>query len=328
MKRESWNIGAHTAVLCYIGKRLVGLFCILLGLSFFVFALTYILPSDPVQQLLSSMGATQDPELVAAMQARYGLDKSFLEQYFSWLSGVLQGNLGTSVYYDETVNSVLMRKLPNTIRLAVVSFLLTVVISFPLGAASALYRNKFVDYVIRFLSFVGMSMPGFWVGLILMYWLAVEHRLLPVSGNSGWISLVLPSITLSIGLSALFIRRIRAAMLEQMDSLYTIGEQARGISRPRIILRHVLPNSMLTLITLLGMSFGDLLGGTMVVETIFGWNGVGATAIEAISNRDYQLIQGYVLWVGTIYVVINLLVDLSYKYLDPRIRLEKENGDA
>lgn len=310
----------------YILKRFVGLICILLGLSFFVFALTYILPSDPVQQLLASMGASQDPELVASLQARYGLDKSFLEQYISWISGVVQGDLGISIGYNESVNSVLARKLPNTIRLAISSFVLTVIISFPLGILSALYRNKFVDYSIRVLSFVGMSMPGFWVGLLLMYWLAVQHRLLPVAGNSGFASLVLPSITLSIGLSALFIRRIRSAMLEQIDSLYTIGEQARGVPKWRIIVCHVLPNSMLTLITLLGISFGDLLGGTMVVETVFGWNGIGATAIEAISNRDYQLIQGYVLWVGTIYVVINLLVDLSYKYLDPRIRLEQENS--
>lgn len=313
-------------MLGYILKRLMGLMCILLGLSFFVFALTFILPSDPVQQLLASMGASQDPELVESLQVRYGLDKSFLEQYISWISGVLQGDLGISVGYNESVNSVLARKLPNTIRLAVSSFILTVIISFPLGILSALYKNKFIDYTIRFLSFVGMSMPGFWVGLLLMYWLAVQHRLLPVAGNSGFSSLILPSITLSIGLSALFIRRIRSAMLEQMDSLYTIGEQARGVPKWRIILKHVLPNSMLTLITLLGISLGDLLGGTMVVETVFGWNGIGATAIEAISNRDYQLIQGYVLWVGTIYVGINLLVDLSYKYLDPRIRLEKENS--
>lgn len=311
-------------MLTYIFKRILGLLCILLGLSFFVFALTYILPSDPIQQLLSSMGASQDPELVAALQSKYGLDQSFLQQYWNWITGVLQGDLGTSVHYNESVNSVLARKLPNTIRLAVCSFILTVIISFPLGILAALFHKKWVDHVIRWLSFVGMSMPGFWIGLLLMYWLAVVHRLLPVSGNSGWASLVLPSITLSIGLSALFIRRIRSAMLEQLDSLYTIGEQARGVSRMRILLKHVLPNSMLTLITLLGMSFGDLLGGTMVVELIFGWNGVGATAIEAISNRDYQLIQGYVLWVGTIYVMINLLVDLSYKYLDPRIRLEKE----
>lgn len=311
-------------MLTYIFKRILGLLCILLGLSFFVFALTYILPSDPIQQLLSSMGASQDPELVAALQSKYGLDQSFLQQYWNWITGVLQGDLGTSVHYNESVNSVLARKLPNTIRLAVCSFILTVIISFPLGILAALFHKKWVDHVIRWLSFVGMSMPGFWIGLLLMYWLAVVHRLLPVSGNSGWASLVLPSITLSIGLSALFIRRIRSAMLEQLDSLYTIGEQARGVSRMRILLKHVLPNSMLTLITLLGMSFGDLLGGTMVVELIFGWNGIGATAIEAISNRDYQLIQGYVLWVGTIYVMINLLVDLSYKYLDPRIRLEKE----
>lgn len=312
----------------YIAKRILGLIFILIGLSFTVFALTSILPSDPVQKMLASMGAAQDPEVVAKMQERYGLDDPFLVQYSNWITGVLQGDLGMSVHYNESVNSVLARKLPNTVLLAVTAFTLTVVVSFPLGILSALYHNKWVDYLIRFFAFVGMSMPGFWVGLVLVQWLAVEHRLLPVSGNNGWQSLILPSVTLSIGLVALFIRRIRSALLEQLDSTYTMGGQARGVNRWRIILRHVLPNSMLTLITLLGLSFGDLLGGTMVIEIVFGWNGVGATAIEAINNRDYQLIQGYVLWVGTIYVMINLLVDLSYKYLDPRIRLEKENSNV
>lgn len=305
----------------YVLKRILSLLIILLGLSFLVFAITTLLPSDPVQQLLASMGAEQDPEVIAQMKKEYGLDESFIVQYKNWLSGVLQGDLGKSVHYGTSVNEVLERKLPNTIKLAVASFILTIIISFPLGILSALYHKKWVDKIIRWLSFLGLSMPGFWVGLLLIYWLSVRMKLLPVNGSESFANLIMPTITLSIGLSALFIRRIRSAMLEQMKQDYTVGAKARGVGKARIILRHVLPNSFLTLITLLGIAFGDLLGGTMIIETIFGWNGIGKTGIEAISNRDYQLIQGYVLWAGTIYVVINLLVDISYKYLDPRIRI-------
>ena len=305
----------------YVLKRLVSLAFILLGLSFFVFAMTSMLPSDPVQRLLATMGAEQNPEVIAAMKAEFGLDEPFLVQYKNWMFGVLQGDLGQSVYYNESVNDVLARKLPNTIRLAVASFILMVLISFPLAIFSAVYHKKWPDIIIRMLSFIGVSMPSFWVGLILINVLAVSMHWLPVSGSETLSHLVMPSMTMAIGLSALFIRRIRSAMLEQMNKPYIIGLESRGVSRARIIACHVLPNSLLTLVTLLGISFGDLLGGTMIVETIFGWNGIGKTAIEAITNRDYQLIQGYVLWVGTIYVVINLLVDISYKYLDPRIRL-------
>ena len=305
----------------YVLKRLVSLAFILLGLSFFVFAMTSMLPSDPVQRLLATMGAEQNPEVIAAMKAEFGLDEPFLVQYKNWMFGVLQGDLGQSVYYNESVNDVLARKLPNTIRLAVASFILMVLISFPLAIFSAVYQKKWPDIIIRMLSFIGVSMPSFWVGLILINVLAVSMHWLPVSGSETLSHLVMPSMTMAIGLSALFIRRIRSAMLEQMNKPYIIGLESRGVSRARIIACHVLPNSLLTLVTLLGISFGDLLGGTMIVETIFGWNGIGKTAIEAITNRDYQLIQGYVLWVGTIYVVINLLVDISYKYLDPRIRL-------
>lgn len=218
----------------YILNRTISLMIILIGLSFFVFALTSILPSDPVQQLLASMGAEQNPEVVAAMKAEYGLDEPFFVQYKNWITGVLQGDLGQSVYYRESVNVILARKLPNTIRLATTSFLLMVVISFPLGILSAIYHNKWIDHIIRGLSFLGLSMPSFWVGLILIYTFAVQLKMLPVSGSESPRHLIMPSITLAISLSSLFIRRIRSAMLEQMNKLYIIGEESRGISRRRI----------------------------------------------------------------------------------------------
>jgi len=225
-----------------------------------------------------------------------------------------------SVKYTEPVRDVLGRKLPNTIRLACSSFIMMIVISFPLGILSAVYKNKVADYIIRFLSFIGVSIPTFWFGMILIFILGVRLKLLPVAGFSSWKSIIMPTMTLGVTYSASYIRRIRAVMVEQLSEEYISGLKSRGVSKARIIFVHVLPNSLLSVITMLGMSFGGLLGGTMIVETVFGWNGIGSAAMSAITARDYQLIQGYVLWMGFIYVIVNLLVDISYQFIDPRIR--------
>ena len=301
-------------------NRLLSLVIILLGLSILTFGLTYILPSNPVEQMAESMGAGHDPEMMERIAEKYGLDRPFIEQYLSWLNGVLHGDFGMSVKYSQPVSEVMGRKLPNTVLLAVTSFVLMVLIAFPLGILSAVYKNKAADYIIRFMSFIGISLPSFWVGMILIYLLAVQLHWLPVGGSDSLPCLVMPTITLSLSMCAYYIRRIRAVMAEQMNEEYFNGCRARGLGKFRIIFFHVLPNSLLAIVTMLGMSFGGLLGGTMIVETVFSWNGIGETAVEAIANRDYQLIQGYVMWMGCIYVVINLLVDLSYRWLDPRIR--------
>ena len=282
-----------------ICKRLVSLVIILFGLSIMTFGLTYILPSNPAEQLAESMGAGHDREVIAKIEEKYGLNKSFGEQ---------------------PVSQVLGRKLPNTIKLAVASFILMLLISFPLGILSAVYKDKAADYIIRFMSFLGISLPSFWGGMMLIYLLAVNLHWLPVGGSDSFKSLIMPAITLSLSMSAYYIRRIRAVMVEQMNEEYINGCQARGVGRFRTIFFHVLPNSLLTVVTMLGMSFGGLLGGTMIVETVFSWNGIGSAAVAAISGRDYQLIQGYVMWMGCIYVLVNLLVDISYQWLDPRIR--------
>ena len=294
-----------------ICKRLVSLVIILFGLSIMTFGLTYILPSNPAEQLAESMGAGHDREVIAKIEEKYGLNKSFGEQYISWLKGALHGDFGMSVKYAQPVSQVLGRKLPNTIML---------LISFPLGILSAVYKDKAADYIIRFMSFLGISLPSFWGGMMLIYLLAVNLHWLPVGGSDSFKSLIMPAITLSLSMSAYYIRRIRAVMVEQMNEEYINGCQARGVGRFRTIFFHVLPNSLLTVVTMLGMSFGGLLGGTMIVETVFSWNGIGSAAVAAISGRDYQLIQGYVMWMGCIYVLVNLLVDISYQWLDPRIR--------
>ena len=303
-----------------IRDRLFSLIIILIGLSILTYGLTYLLPSDPIEVLIESMGLSHDPETIARLQEEYGLDQPFWMQYINWLKGIFRGDFGMSVKYNEPVRDVLGRKLPNTIKLACSAFVMMVVISFPLGILSAVYKNKIADYIIRFLSFIGVSIPTFWFGMMLIYLLGVQLKWLPVAGFSSWKSIIRPTLTRGVTNSAYYIRRIRAVMVEQLSEEYISGCKSRGVSRGRIIFTHVLPNSLLTVITMLGMSFGGMLGGTMIVETVFGWNGIGSAAMGAITARDYQLIQGYVLWMGFIYVIVNLLVDISYQFIDPRIR--------
>ena len=303
-----------------IAKRLFSLLIILFGLSFLTFGLTFLLPSDPVTQQIEAMGGGVDDATIAKMRAEYGLDKPFMVRYADYVKGIFHGDLGTSVKYKEPVSTVLARKLPNTILLACTSFLLMILIAFPLGILSSVYKNRIADYIIRFLSFIGVAMPSFWFGMILIWLLGVKMNWLPASGTGSGAYLVMPTITLGVSMSAYYIRRVRAVMVEQMGEEYISGCKSRGVGRGRIIFLHVLPNSLLALVTMLGMSFGGMLGGTMIVETIFSWNGIGKAAVDAISGRDYQLIQGYALWMGFIYVMVNLIVDISYQFIDPRIR--------
>jgi peptide/nickel transport system permease protein len=317
---SEYRTGKEKNMLKQIKDRIISLIIILIGLSILTYGLTYLLPSNPVDILIESLGMTHDPETVEKLNKQYGYDKPFWEQYWNWLKGVFHGEFGYSVKYNQPVSEALWRKLPNTIKLACSAFSMTILISFPLGILSAVYKNKIADYIIRFMSFIGVSIPSFWLGLILIYLLAVKLGILPVSGFSSWKGIIMPTITLGVTNAAYYIRRIRAVMVEQLNEEYISGLKSRGVSKARIIFLHVLPNSLLAVITMLGMSFGGLLGGTMIVETIFGWNGIGSAAMGAIPARDYPLIQGYVLWMGFIYVMVNLLVDISYQFIDPRIR--------
>lgn len=304
-----------------IRKRLVSLCIILFGLSILTFGLTYLLPSDPVEELITSMGGSHDPEVVAKLEEQYGTSRPFWEQYADWIQGVvLHGDFGISVKYNKPVKAVIAQKLPNTVKLACTSFLTMILIAFPLGILSAVYKDRVADYIIRFMSFIGVSMPSFWFGMLLIWIFAVRLGWLPVAGSSSWKHIVMPTLTLAMGMSCSYIRRIRAVMVEQLGEEYITGCRSRGIGKMRIIFLHVLPNSLLAVITMLGMSFGGLLGGTMIVETVFSWNGIGQVCTTAISARDYSLIQGYTMWMGFIYVIVNLLVDISYSFIDPRIR--------
>lgn len=305
----------------YVVKRLIQLIPVLLGITFLSFAMMRIAGSDAITELYGDKGAVAQ-EIVDAKRAELGLDRPFLTQYVSWLGGLLTGDMGKSYVSGRDVFQTFVSKLPATLLLTALSILLTVIISIPLGVLAAVNHNRLIDYALRVLSFIGNSLPNFFVALLLMQLLAIRWKLLPVlSSGTGLKSAVMPTLTLAIAMSAKYMRQVRATVLEELNKEYVAGAKARGI-RDRVILwRSVLKSSMLTIITLLALSVGSLLGGTAIIESIFMWDGVGKLAVDAITMRDYPIIQAYVVWMAVIYVLVNLITDLLYHALDPRIRL-------
>lgn len=307
-----------------LGRRLLQIVIVLFGISFFTFGLTYLSPGDPAEIMLTECGNIPTPELLEQTRAELGLDKPFLVQYGNWLKGALTGDMGKSYSMKVPVVEKLVSCFLPTLKLALASLLIMILFSIPLGILSAVYHNRWPDYLVRGLTFFGVSVPNFWIGLILLSVFGVQLRWVTVSGGStDFKSLVLPAVTLAIAMSAKYTRQVRIAVLEELQQDYVTGARMRGISEKKILWKHVLPNATLPLVTLLGLSLGSLLGGTAVVEIIYNWPGLGSMAVKAISCRDYPLVQGYVLWIALLYMGINLLVDLSYERLDPRLKEER-----
>lgn len=280
--------------------------------------------TDAVDLLYQDAGNVASEEVKKEIRKDLGLDKPFLVQYITWLGNVLKGDMGVSYVIKKPVFTEFMKRLPNTIALTISSILVTLIISVPLGILSAVKQNKLTDYIIRFLSFIGNSLPGFFLSLILIYIFSLKLNLLPVMGNNGLQSLILPTLTLSIAISSKYTRQIRATVLEELNKDYVLGLRSRGIKENRILYVNILKVALLTVVTLLGLSIGSLLGGTAIVESIFMWDGVGKLAVDAIKMMDYPIIQAYVIWMAVIFVVINLITDILYSYLDPRIRIGKD----
>ena len=311
----------------YVLKRLLQLIPILLVITFLSFGMMRLAGSDAVLQKMENTGMVVSREVIDNARAELGLDKPFLTQYFVWLGNLLTGDMGTSYISGKEVFPAFVSKLPATLLLAGVSLLLTVVISIPLGILAAVKQNRFTDYLIRVASFLGNSMPNFFVALLLMYFLAIRLKWFPVIANGVTIqNVALPAFTLAIAMSAKYLRQIRAAVLDELSKDYVIGAQARGIKFSVTLWKSVLRSCLVTILTLLTLSAGSLLGGTAIVESIFMWDGVGKLAVDAINMRDYPMIQAYVMWMAVIYVCVNLITDLSYRMLDPRIRLGGEEA--
>ena len=306
----------------YVLKRIIQLIPILFAITFLSYGMMRIAGSDVVTQKMENIGTVVSDEVLNAAREQLGLDKPFLTQYAVWLGKLLRGDMGNSYVSGKPVFATFISKLPATLLLTAVSIVMTIIISVPLGVMAAVKQNRMTDYVIRFFSFIGNSLPNFFVSLILMYVLAIRLRWFPVIAKDVSLkSVAMPAITLAIAMSAKYLRQVRATVLDELSKDYVAGARARGIRFSVTLWRSVMKASLVTIITLLMLSVGNLLGGTAIVESIFMWDGVGKMAVDAISMRDYPIIQAYVMWMAIIYVAVNLLTDLSYRFLDPRIRL-------
>lgn len=311
-------------MLKYIVKRLLQLIPVLIGITFLSFAMMRLAGGDAVTYMYENAGTSVSQEVIDEAKKEYGLDQPFLVQYGRWFAGMITGDMGVSYVSDRDVYDTFVEKLPATILLMLSSVALTMLISVPLGIISAVRHNRWADYLIRFLSFIGNSMPNFFAALVLMYFFSVKLGWLPVITSENLaLSLILPTLTLAVSMAAKYTRQVRATVLEELNKDYVAGAMARGVKGSVIIWRNVMKVSMLTIITLLALSVGSLLGGTTIVETIFMWDGVGKMAVDAITMRDYPIVQAYVAWMAVIYVLVNLVTDIIYHYLDPRVRLAR-----
>ncbi len=306
----------------YILKRLLQLIPVLLGITVLCFALMHMAAGDTVDVMEANRGTALSEEAKAQVRSELGLDKPIVMQYGMWLGNILSGDMGKSYVSGKPVFDTFVEKLPATIELTVTSIICTVLISIPLGILAAIKQNKIADYLIRFCSFVGNSLPGFFTSLLLIYFFSLKLSWFPVmqNGSSNFISIILPTATLTIAMAAKYIRQVRTVVLEELNKDYVIGARARGVRESVILFSSILKVSLFTIITLLSLSIGSLLGGTAIVESIFMWDGVGKMAVDAITMRDYPVILAYVIWMAFIYVVVNLVTDILYRYLDPRVR--------
>lgn len=311
-------------MLKYIGKRFLQLIPIIIGITFMSFALMYSVADDAVDVLYENAGGEVTDQVKDKLRKELGLDRPFLVQYADWLVSMVKGDMGTSYISGKRVFDTFVSKLPNTVYLTASSLLLTIAISIPFGIIAAVRQNKLTDYIIRFFSFIGNSMPGFFISLLLILIFAVKLKWFSAIGNEGVKSLVLPSATLAVSMSAKYTRQVRGAVLEELSKDYVTAAHLRGIKESVILYKSVLRTAMITITTLLALSIGSLLGGTAIVETIFMWDGVGKLAVDSIMMRDYPMILAYVVWLAIIYVIINLIADIIYHALDPRIRLLEE----
>lgn len=310
----------------YIGKRLLQLIPVLLGITFLSFAMMRLAGSDTVTEMYGDKGAVSQ-QIIDAKRAELGLDRPFLVQYGSWLKGLLTGDMGVSYVSGKNVFQTFVSKLPATLLLTALSIVATVVISIPLGILAAVKHDRFTDYFLRVFSFVGNSLPNFFVALLLMQLFSIKWKLLPVISKGTTVqSAILPTLTLAIAMSAKYMRQVRATVLEELNKDYVLGAKARGVRESVTLWKSVLKSSMLTIVTLLALSIGSLLGGTAIIESIFMWDGVGKLAVDSITMRDYPMIQAYVVWMAIIYVMVNLITDILYHVLDPRIRLGVQEG--
>jgi peptide/nickel transport system permease protein len=301
----------------YLLRRLAQSVLVLLGVSFVVFFILY-LTGDPALVLLPPDATAQD---VAEFRARMGFNDPFIVQYGRFLGGALRGDFGQSVRHGEPAFQLVVERLPATFELSGAALLIALLLAIPAGVVSAVRRNTTTDYVATVVALLGQSMPTFWLGIMLILIFSVQFNLLPSSGRGGLEHLVLPAVTLGLFTTARITRLTRSGMLEVLNQDYIRTAQAKGVSGPPVVWKHAFKNAAIPIVTIVGIELGTLLGGSVITETIFAWPGVGRLSVQAIYNRDYPVVQAAVFLLASTFVLVNLVVDLLYTYLDPRIRL-------
>ncbi|QDR79668.1 nickel ABC transporter permease subunit NikB [Sporomusa termitida] len=310
----------------YVVKRLLSLIPVLVGISMITFLILRLTPGDPAEAYLRLSQIPPTEAAVAAVREELGLDRPLIVQYGDWLVKALTLDFGKSYATHRPVWDEMMFLLPATVQLAGVSLVFTLVLSIPMGIFSALYKDGWFDNFCRFIAFTSAAMPNFWLGFMLMYFFALKLDLLPTLGRGSWAHFILPALTLSFSYIATYVRLLRTSMLENLEQPFVLYARARGLQESLVIGRHVLKNALLPLVTALGMSIGHLLSGSVIVESVFSWPGIGRFCVSAILNRDYPVVQCFVLMMAVVFVIANLFVDIAYAWLDPRIRLKGESS--
>jgi peptide/nickel transport system permease protein len=306
-------------VIPFLLRRLSQAVPIALLVSTLVFSLIHLIPGDPVEMMLGEGAQRAEVE---GLRAELGLDRPLSRQYWSFLVGLAQGDLGWSLHFGRPVTALLLERYPATLELTIAALIVALAVSLPLGILAARYRDTAVDHLSRFASLLGVSIPNFWLGPMLILLFSIHWNLFPVSGRAGLASVVLPAITLGTALAGILTRMVRTSLAEELHRPYLVTARAKGLRRRTTLVRHALRNASIPVVTVVGLQFGALLTGAIITETIFAWPGVGGLIIQAIQLRDYPLVQGGILVISLTYVLVNLGTDLLYALLDPRIRLE------
>lgn len=307
-------------MLTYILRRLIELIPVLFIVSLIIFLTMHLLPGDPAQLMLAGAeGGAVTPERTEELREAMGLNDPLPVQYFNFITGVLRGDLGDSIRFRSPVNEIVLERFPYTLRLSLAGMVFALLIGLTLGTLAAIWRNTWLDTLSMAISFVGVSMPIFWLGLLLILFFSIRLQWFPTSGAESWQSLILPAFTLGFVSAALISRLTRSSLLEVLQEDYVRTARSKGVKEWIILLRHAAKNALIPVVTILGLQFGGMLAGAVVTETVFSRPGLGRLVVNAILWKDYPLVQGTVLFIAVMYVLVNLIVDVSYAWLDPRI---------
>lgn len=309
----------------FVIRRFVTMLFILVGVSFITYGMMFLAPGDPARLVLEAQGINPTDEQIETFREEHGLNDPFLIQYVRWGWDVLNGDFGESYYMggvQEDVASMIVDRIPNTVELAVAAMLVGLLIAFPTGVISAVYQNQLPDYASQFASLAGLSIPNFWLGYLFIMAFAIPIDVLPVAGAGGIKYLILPALTLGTGLAAINTRLLRASMLEVLNEEYISTARSKGLPERIVVYKHAVRNALIPILTIVGLQFGFLLNGAIIVEVVFQRPGIGELLITALLNRDYPVVQGLILLIAVVFVVTNFFVDILYRYIDPRIDLE------